>query len=223
MSSYKSKSHRKKNRADAQRTGAGGPKTEDGKRRAALNAIRHGVLSNKLIVLQSESEEEFEEMKLSYYMALEPANFMERELVDEMVWAKWRQRRAIASETASIDLQMDLEAEKLDELIEDVDDSTRTAHAIKSLANEGKDLALLSRYETRFHRVYYRALKELQGLQDRRRADAQSVETEEPAPEPQPENAKLPNELPTPESAKPERVETGDPDPALEKKLPDAA
>ena len=215
MSKRRSKSHPKR--------AAGGPATEEGKRRAAMNAIRHGVLSNKFIVLQSESQEEFDDLKLNYYMALEPANFMERELVDEIVWAKWRQRRAIASETATIDLQMDLDAPKVEELIEDVDDATRTAHAIKTLANEGNDLALLNRYETRFHRIYYRALKQLMELQDRRRAQAEVVETEEPAPAPQPEKAKLPNELPAPEFAPSERVETRDPGPAQQKREPDAA
>jgi hypothetical protein len=176
----------------------GGPTTEAGRRKSSANATRHGVLSNKAIVLQSESNEEFEDFKRKYYDSLNPVGFIESELVDEMILAKWRQRRTITCETATIDNQMDIEAEKLAAATIDIDDATRTAHAIQTLANESNDLALLSRYETRFHRMYHRALKQLLDLQDRRKRDGQTVETKAPAPSPQSENANLPNELPAP-------------------------
>ncbi|HET8550542.1 MAG TPA: hypothetical protein VFL57_21170 [Bryobacteraceae bacterium] len=183
----------------------GGPKTEAGRGKSAANSMRHGVLSNKMIVLQSESNEEYEHLKQSYYEELQPVGLMESELVDEMIWAKWRQRRAITCETAAIDQQMDAEAEDIEEIIIHIDDSTRTAHAIQTLANESNDLALLNRYETRFHRLYHRAFRQLLELQDRRlrlgeRApvapalDVQPVESAKPRPAPHPRNAKLPNE-----------------------------
>jgi hypothetical protein len=171
-----------------------GPKTEEGRRKSAANSTRHGILSNKAIVLQSESNDEFEDLKRRYYESLVPVGLIESELVDEMILAKWRQRRTITCETATIDNQMDIEAEKLATTTIDIDDATRTAHAIQTLANESNDLALLSRYETRFHRMYHRALKQLLDLQDRRKRDGQPVETKKPAPAPEPENTKLPNE-----------------------------
>jgi hypothetical protein len=174
---------------------AGGPKTEEGRKRSARNAVRHGVLSNKMIVLQSESTEEYEELKRDYYDSLQPANFMERELVDEMIWAKWRQRRSITSETAAIDLQMDRDAKKLEQVVPGVDDSTRTAQAIKTLTDESGELALLSRYETRLSRMYHRALDKLLALQDRRRGEAPPAENKQPAPASDAQKQKLPNEL----------------------------
>ena len=187
----------------------GGPKTEAGRKRSSANALRHGVLSNKMIVLQTESEEEFEMLKRGYYEALKPANFLEAELVDEMIWAKWRQRRAITSETAAIDFQMDMEADRVDRKVENIDESTRTAHAIRTLSNESGELALYSRYETRLNRMYHRALERLLEMQDRRRAEAQAAEHGEgqvaenttPAPGSRPGNKKLPNEPHSPPAA----------------------
>ncbi|HET8549256.1 MAG TPA: hypothetical protein VFL57_14680 [Bryobacteraceae bacterium] len=175
---------------------SGGPQTHAGKQRSAGNATRHGVLSNKMIVLQSECHEEYEHLRASYYGELQPVGVMESELVDEMIWAKWRQRRAITCETATIDLQMDAEADEVEQTITDIDDSTRTAHAIRTLANESRDLDLLNRYETRFHRMFHRAFRQLLELQDRRRRDGQPVETKELTPALEPENKKLPNEQP---------------------------
>jgi hypothetical protein len=148
-----------------------------------------------MIVLQSESREEYEELKRDYYDSLQPANFMERELVDEMIWAKWRQRRSITSETAAIDLQMDRDAKKLEQVVPGVDDSTRTAQAIKTLTDESGELALLSRYETRLSRMYHRALDKLLALQDRRRGEAPPAENKQPAPASDAQKQKLPNEL----------------------------
>jgi hypothetical protein len=172
----------------------GGPRTEAGKNKSKWNSMSHGVLSNKMIVLQSESDAEYEHLKQSYYGDLQPVGLMESELVDEMIWAKWRQRRAITTETATIDKQMDKDAKKVEREIIDIDDHTRTACAIQTLANESNDLALLNRYETRFHRIYHRAFRQLLELQDRRKGDGQPVETKPPAPAPEAKKQKLPNE-----------------------------
>jgi hypothetical protein len=52
---------------------------------------------------------------------------------------------------------------------------------MKTLVDESNDLQHLSRYETRFDRMYHRALKQLLELQDRRKLDGQSVTPQEPA------------------------------------------
>jgi hypothetical protein len=165
----------------------GGPKTEEGRKRSAMNALRHGVLSEKMIVLQSEKMEYYDKLRREYYEELQPVGVMEAELVDEMIWAKWRQRRCITAETASIDMQMDDEAKNLRP---DIEDALRTANAIKTLSNESNDLAHLSRYETRFHRMFHRAFRQLLELQDRRKRDGQAIENKQPEPPEQ----KLPNE-----------------------------
>jgi hypothetical protein len=191
---------------------AGGPKTVEGRKRSAMNALRHGVLSDKMIVLQSEKQEYYDKLRREYYEELNPVGLMEAELVDEMIWAKWRQRRCIIAETATIDMQMDDEAAKLRP---DIEDALRSAHAIRTISNESNDLAHLSRYETRFHRMFHRAFRQLLELQDRRKRDGQTIETTETTTDRAPasaaekrsqpdlqraEKAKLPNELAEPGS-----------------------
>jgi hypothetical protein len=127
---------------------------------------------------------------------LRPVGLLETGLVEEMVWAKWRQMRAIRVETATIDERMDDESTYWEEVCPNVDDDTRTAHAVKSLVDDSNDLQHLSRYETRFHRMFHRSLRQLLELQEKRRRDGQPVETTTPAPEPEPEKVKLPNEQP---------------------------
>src|ERR671933_78538 len=89
---------------------SGGPRTEEGKAKSSANSVRHGILSEKIVVLQSEHPEVYNQLKRNYYDSLEPVGFLECELVDDMVWAKWRQMRSVRVETATIDERMDVEA-----------------------------------------------------------------------------------------------------------------
>ena len=91
----------------ARRNGAKskGPVTPEGKARSAQNAVRHG-LAARSIPLANESEPRCEAMLDAYSAQFQPPNVVEEDLVEEMVAAKWRQRRAMALQNAAIDLQM---------------------------------------------------------------------------------------------------------------------
>jgi hypothetical protein len=156
---------------DCDRRKPGGPKTDEGKARSAGNSVRHGVLSEKIVVLQSENPETYNQLRRNYFDALQPVGFLECDLVEDIVWSKWRQIRAMRVETAAIDERMDLDAEYWERQCPTVDPDTRTAHAIKTLVDESNDLQHLSRYETRFHRMYHRSLRQLLELQERRKRD----------------------------------------------------
>jgi hypothetical protein len=114
--------------------------------------------------------------------------------------------RAMRVETATIDEQMDRQAGYWERVCPTVDSATRTCHAIKTLVDESNDLQHLSRYETRFHRMYHRSLRQLLELQEKRKRDGDTVPGPAPVAETQPEssesarpttqNTKLPNELP---------------------------
>jgi hypothetical protein len=192
---------------------SGGPQSPDGKARSAKNARRHGVLSEDIVVLRSERQSDHDQLVREYYDEFQPVNLRERELVDEMIWAKSRQKRAIRVETATIDERMDDENQKWTRECPTVDDDTRTASAIKSLVDDPNELQHLSRYETRFHRMYHRALRLLLELQEKRLkqggtlSPAPSPDPHEPVPSsdlpneqaaPAAENANLPNEQPLP-------------------------
>jgi hypothetical protein len=170
---------------------SGGPRTLEGRERSSNNSRRHGILSEKIVVLQSESQDDYRQLRRSYYEELRPVGIIEKDLVDDMVWAKWRQLRAMTVETGAIDKQMDDQKEYWEDRCPTVDCETRTAHAIKTLVDESNDLQHLSRYETRFHRMYHRSLRLLVELQERRRRDGQAIEP------PEAEKQNLPNEQPS--------------------------
>ncbi len=90
------------NRANA--LNSTGPKTGGGKRRVSQNALKHGLLSRRL-VLEDESPEEFQALVDDLHSALYPAGTLEFTLVEKVALAFWRQRRLIRAESAGIELQ----------------------------------------------------------------------------------------------------------------------
>jgi hypothetical protein len=170
------------------RKGKGGPKTPEGKARSSMNALRHGACS-EAVLLANESAENYDKLERSYYDHWRPATFQECELLDEMIVAKWRQRRCWNTESAAIDCQMERSAEEfLRHHNPGPDSSKEAAYAIRKLSNESNELQSLSRYETRYHRMYHRALARLIELQEKRILDGQSASA--------PAEEILPNELP---------------------------
>jgi hypothetical protein len=195
---------------------SGGPQTPEGKKKCSGNSRRHGILSDTIVVLHSESESGWEELLNGYLEELQPVGLLEVRLVQQMAWAEWRQIRAIRVESATLDRQMDVDDEqKWQHDDHAVDDDTRTCHAMRKLVDDSNQLQHLSRYETRFNRMYFRALKQLLELQEKRRSEGARLlpetrkpsETEPPPsesgrpetpadPATQPENINLPNEQP---------------------------
>jgi len=75
-----------------------GPRTEEGKARASQNAIKHGLTSNKCLLLPDEDEEEFREFSSQLKYTYAPENSVEAELVDDIISIQWRRKRAVALE-----------------------------------------------------------------------------------------------------------------------------
>ena len=82
-----------------------GPVTPEGKARSSKNALRHGLAAESL-PLTNESRERFAAMLADYVEVFEPANAVEEDLVEDMVDARWRKRRAVGIYNAALDLQM---------------------------------------------------------------------------------------------------------------------
>src|ERR1043166_3069090 len=72
-----------------------GPKTPEGKARSSRNATRHGLLA-KCVLLPHESRENFEVLLNQYIERFGPLDAVEEGLIEEMVAAFWRIRRAWA-------------------------------------------------------------------------------------------------------------------------------
>src|ERR1035441_6456902 len=79
-----------------------GPVTAQGKGRSSNNAVSHGLLSRQL-VMRDESPEVFKAVVNQHLDRFQPADGVELGLVEEMVAAHWRLRRAWALETRLLD------------------------------------------------------------------------------------------------------------------------
>lgn len=72
----------------------GGPRTPEGKARSALNATRHGLRARHFALLPHEDPAEFAALARAARCAYRPADALERELVEAIVGALWRELRA---------------------------------------------------------------------------------------------------------------------------------
>ena len=116
-----------------------------------MNAVRHGLLA-RCVVLDNESRDCFDQVVTQYLDCFRPANDVELGMIEEMIAAAWRQRRAWAIETSLMDTAISRQPAG-DELI-------RIAAAYTSLSQQPQS-ALISRYEARLHRMFRNALNNL--------------------------------------------------------------
>ena len=75
-----------------------GPRTEEGKARSSQNAVKHGLTSNKRLLLPDEDEEDFRRFEAELKHTYMPLNYIEAELVDDIISIQWRRKRAAALE-----------------------------------------------------------------------------------------------------------------------------
>lgn len=80
-----------------------GPKTSGGKAIVSANAMRHTILSDRLLV-DGEKPAEFRALMQELSMALDPVGIVEAVLVERIAVSIWRQRRLVRAETAALSL-----------------------------------------------------------------------------------------------------------------------
>jgi len=103
-----SEKSRASNRRNARRST--GPRTAEGKAVTRMNAVKHGILSGAVVVRGlriQEQEGEFKELREQCWQCLAPVGRVEQMLVDRIVTAQWRLRRALMAETGEIVLSVD--------------------------------------------------------------------------------------------------------------------
>ncbi len=145
-----------------------GPKTEAGRKKSSMNAVKHGLYAES-VVLDMESPEEHQEMLDAYIQQFQPDGQVEFDLIEEMVAAKWRQRRLWAIESRLLRLEIVTRKETLEELYTGCDEIDQLAFTYKFMATSPA-LPFLTRHESRLERAYSRALKNLLDLQRLRKA-----------------------------------------------------
>jgi hypothetical protein len=166
-----------------------GPVTPEGKARSSQNAYRHGLLAHTM-VLRTEDKEAFGQYLDQHLEHWKPFDDVELNLVEEMVGAAWRGRRAAGMQTMVYDAE-----------IAAIEPSgcggSDLVDAFNRLA-ASPALGLFHRYETHYHRIYHRCIATLMKIQKARLAAAAPEPVElavpnEPKPEPVPQPA-VPNE-----------------------------
>ena len=129
-----------------------GPRTPAGKAAAALNSMKHGLLSRASLV-KGEREADLVDFGKRFRSHLVPRGELELLLADRIVSTAWRLRRAVAVETENF--------------------SGREETLPNAFSGYGGEtVATLSRYETTLERSLYKALHELQRLQAARQGHA---------------------------------------------------
>ena len=168
------------NRRKAQKST--GPKTPEGKAAVSMNALRHGLRA-RTVVLPGENREEFNQLCDDLQIEWHPQSRTEQFYLEQMAVSQWKLTRMEVGEAA---------------IFEDVAGSTTK-------------LPLLDRLwqaECRLERSYARAQRELERLQNSRRAS--DPESDQPAP------ANVGNVVSPIESAPPNTTPSVAPSPRVE-------
>jgi hypothetical protein len=178
-----------------------GPRTARGKARAAMNSLKHGILSRKLVIPEIEGEgaaREFHGMMADLTADLNPMGALEHLMVQQIGVAAWRLRRVLKYENRVAFLnshRWKAPPSTLGALSDTMLGEEWQRHSYDGdeiLAETGlNDLSLpepeqvttISRYENSLMRHLFRAMEKLERLQSRRRVAAAEGDTHALAPE----------------------------------------
>ena len=153
------------NRANAQKST--GPRTPEGKKRSSLNALRHG-LSAQVVILPGEDVEIFQKHEAAIVANLDPQGAAERTLAEVFAGCAWRIKRALNIEESLYTLGLiEGVAENLN--IEDPAIHNAVTYA-KVFREESETFNRLSLYTSRIANQAKSVLKELENLRTRREA-----------------------------------------------------
>ncbi len=150
-----------------------GPRTIEGKQRASLNAMRHG-LTSQVTVLAHEDMQAYLELHKETFKAWNPQGIHEQRLVQRIVDIDWRLNRCPSLENSLFALGHGEEAG-------DIDAENAQIHAAltaaRVLRDHGPTLESLGRHEARLTRIYHANLKELREVQAARKTQEKTEMT----------------------------------------------
>jgi hypothetical protein len=155
------------NRANAQKST--GPRTEAGKQRSKLNALRHG-LTGQTIVLPTEDQSAYQRHSHSFLDEYHPKGATEAQLVQSLIDTTWRMNRAAAVETNLYSLGIT----EMEERIRANHPEAEAALAMALAFRENTSaFANISIYGQRLARQFERTLAQLHQIQAERRKTEQ--------------------------------------------------
>ena len=83
-----------------------GPKTEAGKAKSALNAVKHGIFPKECLKdISDEEVRDYEALRLGVFESLKPKDQMQAILCDKVTIDAWRLRKVLAFEQGAMQLE----------------------------------------------------------------------------------------------------------------------
>src|ERR1019366_7911871 len=138
-----------------------GPKTEAGRKRSSLNALRHG-LTGQVTAMTDEDRAAHDQLSKGLIQSLAPEGAMELQLAQRIATDSWRLNRASAIEDNIFALGQLPNGGQACPDVPQIDAALTTAHVF---TQESKQLQLLTLYEQRLNRAVQKNLALLQSLQ----------------------------------------------------------
>jgi hypothetical protein len=152
------------NRANAQHST--GPKTPEGKQKSSLNALRHG-LTGQIVVMPTEDLQAYQLHLKSFTNDLNPKGAIEEHLVQALADTSWRLNRVAALETNLLTMGIATATSPITDAPNQVQDAFAMVAALES---QSKALSNLSLHSQRLSRQFERTVAQLRDLQKARRA-----------------------------------------------------
>ncbi len=151
------------NKANAQKST--GPRTDAGKQRSSLNALRHG-LTGQTVVLSTEDHSAYQRHSQPFLDEYKPSGATEAQLVQFLVDTSWRMNRAAAVETNLFSLGISEAEDRDPSTSPDTDSALAMALAFRE---HTRAFAQISIYSQRLARQFERTLDQLRKIQEERR------------------------------------------------------
>ena len=145
-----------------------GPRTEEGKKRSSINALRHG-LTGRTVVMPYEDMEAYHRFCEELLTDLAPETPVERQYAQTFCDTQWRLNRMRSIEDAMLSLGHFEEAGNIDTEHPQVHAALTAARVFR---DDSQSFVNISLYEQRLQRTLEKSLKQLQTLQAERKARA---------------------------------------------------
>jgi hypothetical protein len=182
-----------------------GPITPEGRAAVRHNALKHGFTAAEIILPTVEEQIDFQQFRLAFEQEYRPVGPTEEVLIEDMVAARWRLNRIRKMEPGFFALRREVLKDGITEFSA-LDPQAQLALIVLDDARDTDTYGKMSRYEGRFERSFFKALKELQRLQALRAAVSDSgngtVSPTPISPDPDPPPAPISDPLPNPVAAK---------------------
>ena len=169
-----------------------GPVTPEGRAKSAQNNNRSG-LTIRSLRLHTESQEAVDIVLGEYGEQHQPQGPIEDEMVEMMASYQFLLIRAMAMQTGYLEVAIARHEKDIDGEFAEISANGFMAEVFRRMAKDDDSYRLLLRHTADLRRSYNQKLKELQGLQTRRKAETQplQVEPEPAAPQKPPQIATL--------------------------------